>query len=99
MTKRTVEEVQHQLQLLDDDSDHLDEDCLDDPDEPIMDGSDDEFRKMSVMQVTLMMIWILTPCQAAQLTRLPAPKEPLPAPKKPPPPTLQQLSQQPGQIK
>ena len=43
MTKRarlTVEEVQHQLQLLDND-DHFDEDCLDDPDEPIMDGSDE----------------------------------------------------------
>ena len=37
MTKRarlTVEEVQHQLQL------------LDDPDEPIMDGSDDEFSDL-----------------------------------------------------
>ena len=42
----TVEEVQHHLQLLDDDGDHFDEDCLDDPDEPIMDGSDYEFSDL-----------------------------------------------------
>ena len=48
MTKRarlTVEEVQHQLQFLDDNA-LSDEDCLDDPDEPVMEGSDNEFSDL-----------------------------------------------------
>ena len=48
MTKRahlTVEEVQHQLQLLDDNA-LSDEDCFDDPDEPVIEGSDDEFSDL-----------------------------------------------------
>ena len=42
---RCGQDVQHQLQLLDD-SDHSGEDCLDDPDKPIVDGSDDEFSDL-----------------------------------------------------
>ena len=95
----TVEEVQHQLQLLDDD-DHFDEDCLDDPDEPIMDGSD-EFSDLEGDECDAGDIDddMDTPCQAAQMTLKAPPKEPpLPAPKELPPPTHQQLCQQPGQI-
>ena len=48
MAKRahlTVEEVQHQLQLLDDNA-LSDEDCFDDPDEPDMKGSDDKLSDL-----------------------------------------------------